>query len=168
MVAGTLAASAFAAVFVPKPAPTRAATDLSDHPFDLGSFEFKESSGKTVTEAELADRVWIASFIFTRCPLSCPKISSKMRELQAKLSGTGVQLVSISVDPDFDTTSVLSSYADRFQAEKNRWWFLTGSKKSTYDLIQDRFKLSVQNVPESKVTEGVEPITHASRLALVD
>ena len=73
-----------------------------------------ERSGRPVTDADLADRVWVASFIFTRCPLSCPRITSVMKSLQDKLAGTGVQLVSLSVDPEHDTPEVLSAYAAKF------------------------------------------------------
>ena len=64
-----------------------------------------------MTEADLAERVWIASFIFTRCPLSCPRITTVMKGLQERLAGTDVQLVSLSVDPEHDTPEVLADYA---------------------------------------------------------
>ena len=43
--------------------------------------------GPTMGEADLAGRVWVASFIFTHCPLSCPRITSVMKGLQARLAG---------------------------------------------------------------------------------
>ena len=73
---------------------------------ELGGFRLTERSGRAITDADLAGRVWVASFIFTHCPLSCPRITSVMKGLQAKLAGTKVQLVSISVDPDRDTPEV--------------------------------------------------------------
>ena len=41
-----------------------------------------ERSGRAITQADLNDGVWVAAFIFTRCPLSCPRISSVMRGLR--------------------------------------------------------------------------------------
>ena len=64
----------------PKQVP--AGRDLGDHGFPVGSFSLTERSGRTITDADLADRVWVGSFIFTRCPLSCPKITSVMKGLQ--------------------------------------------------------------------------------------
>ena len=60
-----------------------------------------------------------------------------------RLAGTNVLLVSISVDPEHDTPAVLSDYAERFGALPDRWWFLTGPKSTIYDLVQNRFKLSL-------------------------
>ncbi len=62
-------------------------------------------------KADLAGDVWVSAFIFTRCPMSCPKISSVMKSLQEPLGKAGVRLVSFSVDPDYDTPAVLSRYA---------------------------------------------------------
>src|SRR6202035_1676138 len=109
--------------------------------YPLGDFELVERSGRAVNQTDLAGRVWVAGFIFTRCPLSCPRISSVMKELQARFSGTSVLLASISVDPDYDGPAVLSRYAERFGALPDRWWFLTGRKQQINSLVQDRFKL---------------------------
>ena len=147
------------------PAP-RAAHDLGPSYPDLGTFRLEERSGRTVTEGDLADRVGIASFIFTRCPLSCPRISGVMKGLQDRLAGTNVLLVSISVDPEHDTPAVLSEYAKRFGARPDRWWFLTGPKATIYGLIRDRLKLSlVEGMPADPET-GTEAIVHSDRLAL--
>ena len=40
----------------------------------------------------------------------------------------GVKFVSISVDPKNDTPEVLTAYAERFQADRARWLFLTGDE----------------------------------------
>jgi protein SCO1/2/putative membrane protein len=135
---------------------------------ELGRFRFEERSGRTVTQDDLADRVWIGSFIFTRCPLSCPRISSVMKGLQEKLAGTSVLLVSLSVDPEHDTPSVLAEYASRFGADPDRWWFLTGERDSVYDLIQSKFKLTVIENPAPDPAGSTESILHSDRLALVD
>src|SRR5262249_55864169 len=104
------------------PGLARAAQDLGDQSMELGRFRFLERSARTVTQDDLADRVWIASFIFPRGPLSCPRISSVMKGLQEKLAGTSVLLVSLSVDPEHDTPPVLAEYASRFGADPERWW----------------------------------------------
>lgn len=145
--------------------PARAAQDLGALAEPLGQFQFVDQSGRTVTERDLADRVCIVSFIFTRCQLSCPRISSIMKGLQAKLDGSPVLLVSISVDPDHDTPQVLGEYAASYGARPDRWWFLTGPRQDIYDLIQHRFKLSV--MPNPDPTPAAEAIAHSDRLALV-
>src|SRR5271157_3439596 len=101
--------------------PTRAAQDLGDQAEKLGVFELVERSGRQVSEADFADRVCIVSFIFTRCQLSCPRISSLMKSLQPRLEGSNVLLVSLSVDPEHDTPEVLAGYARGFDADPKRW-----------------------------------------------
>jgi protein SCO1/2/putative membrane protein len=148
--------------------PARAAQDLGDAAIELGSFRLTERLGRPVGDRDLADRVWVASFIFTNCPLSCPRITSVMKGLQEKLAASGVQLVSISVDPDRDTPEVLAGYARRFGADERRWWFLTGSQDDVERLIIQGFKLGMSAATEPEREVGAEPITHSDRLALVD
>ena len=169
LVAGTLAVSTAACVaFVqPRPDATPAGEDLSSPRRPLGPFHLVERSGRAVTEADLADRVWIAAFVFSRCPTSCPRISKVMKDVQGDLAGSGVQLASISVDPDFDTPAVLRKFADRYGADPDRWLFLTGEKPEVYRLILDKFLQSVSETPPSEVKEGVEAVSHSERLALI-
>lgn len=145
----------------------RAAEDLGPASLPLGSFQLVERSGHAVAAGDLADRVAIASFIFTRCPLSCPRITGVMQSLQGRLAGTSVLLLSFSVDPEYDTPAVLKSYADRYGASPDRWWFLTGPKSDIYDLIRDRFKLSVMESPGPPGSD-TEAFVHSDRLALID
>ena len=152
----------------PGSAPPRAAQDLGEQAEQLGNFELVERSGRKVSEADLADRVCVVSFIFTRCQLSCPRISSVMKSLQSRLEGTDVLLVSLSVDPEHDTPDVLADYARRFAADPTRWWFLTGPRDLIYNLIQRRFKLSVMENPAPEAGSKAEAIAHSDRLALVD
>src|SRR5262249_26888082 len=79
------------------PATARTAHDLGAAARSLGPFRLEERSGRIITAEDLADRVVIASFIFTRCPLSCPRITGVMKGLQSRLAGTDVLLVSFSV-----------------------------------------------------------------------
>jgi protein SCO1/2 len=147
-----------------KPAP--AGQNLGDAAYPLGSFRFTDRSGRPVTEADLANDFWVASFIFTRCPTSCPRIASVVSGLQhGPLRNVPVKFVSISVDPDFDTPEILSTFARSHGADPDRWLFLTGPKAETYDLILKRFHLAVRENPDAK--PGVEQVIHSDKLALV-
>ena len=165
--ASTLAMSAGRA-FEKRPGSRRAGQDLGDAGYRLGSFRLIERSGRPVTEADLADRVWVADFIFTRCKMSCPRITTVMKGLQDRLAGTGVRLVSLSVDPEHDTPPVLTRYAETFRADPDRWWFLTGPEEEVFDLILNRFHISVAKTDEAGRAEGAEAVAHSNRLVLVD
>jgi protein SCO1/2 len=73
-----------------------------------------------------------------------------------------VAFLSISSDPEKDTPEVLSLYSKKFGAD-GRWNFLTGSKAAIYKLAIEGFKLSLQ-----EDVGAAEPITHSTKLALVD
>ena len=149
------------------PHPARAAQDLGTSAPSVGPFQLEERSGRPVSGDDLADRVAIASFIFTRCPLSCPRISGIMQGLQSRLAGSDALLVSFSVDPEHDTPDVLRAYAERYGAAPDRWWFLRGPKPAIHGLIRDRFKLSVMEAP-GPIGSDTEAIIHSDRLALID
>jgi protein SCO1/2 len=170
IVAGTILISGLLAASATLPAAPAlpASRDLTGHEFALGTYRLTERSGRTITEADLEPSVWIASFIFTRCPNSCPRISATMKGLQGQLEGTGVKLVSISVDPEHDTPEVLARYASTFSADPDRWWFLTGPTDDVYNLILKGFRLGVQASEEADRKEGAEAVSHSDRLALVN
>jgi protein SCO1/2/putative membrane protein len=146
----------------------RAGQDLGAGAFPLGEFQLVERSGRPVTQTDLADRLCIASFIFTRCPLSCPRITGVMKSLHSQLAATRVLLLSLTVDPEHDTPAVLTSFARAYDASPDRWWFLTGRKSSIYALVRERFKLNLEQTPAGDSGSAAEAISHSDRLALVD
>jgi len=74
-----------------------------------------------------------------------------------------VRLVSISVDPEYDTTTVLTEYADRFKATPDGWLFLTGAYDQIQALARDGFKLATL-----RAVSPEEPIIHDAHYVLVD
>jgi len=133
-------------------------------------FSFTERSGATVSGEDLLGEVWVAGFIFTRCSSACPKITAAMQGLQEAFATRGLQLVSFTVDPEYDTPEVLREYAGRYDAPPESWWFLTGEKKPLHQFIQESFLLAVGSPETSETEPGIfaMDIAHSSRLALVD
>jgi protein SCO1/2 len=126
-------------------------------------FSLTERSNRQITRKDLDGKIWVADFIFTHCGGICPTMSSNMEKLQERLP-TEVLLVSFSVDPTNDTPEVLAEYAKRYNADPERWLFLTGDSGALQKLSIDGFKLAL----DAKSGTEVEPITHSSRFALVD
>jgi protein SCO1 len=136
---------------------------------DLGpvaDFSLTERSGQTVRLADLRGKVWVASFLFTRCCTGCPRISADLLELQKNLP-EGAMIVSFSVDPEHDTPPVLQAYADTLGADPKRWLFLTGKQDQVYPLIKDSFHLGVEQNQGEARKPGNE-VTHSNRLIVVD
>jgi protein SCO1/2 len=132
-------------------------------------FALTERSGRTITNHDLAGKIWVADFIYTTCPGPCPLITAGMAKVQEAVAhDPQVQLVSFTVDPDTDTPAVLSKYADQYGADPNRWWFLTGPQKPLFDLIQNGFLQVVQDNSGQPPQPGQFKVTHSTYLALVD
>lgn len=115
---------------------------------------------------DLKGKIWVADLIFTNCAGTCPMLSARMASIQTaiKKTGSNVHLVTVSVDPNNDTPDVLKQYAKTFQADLNRWTFLTGKVSTIYTLAKDGFHLTLDSAHE----DVQEPITHSERLVLID
>jgi protein SCO1/2 len=144
-------------------------TGRPEPPPVLGSvpeFTLVNRDGRTIRREDLAGAPWIADFIFTRCPASCPMMTSRMARLERDLPrDLDVRLVSISVDPEHDTPEILQRYAASYKAPPH-WLFLTGDGEEIYRLSREGFKLGVDQAPEG--IETAEPILHSTRFVLVD
>jgi protein SCO1/2 len=86
--------------------------------------------GKKVSLTELldSDQPVMLNFIFTTCTAICPAMSATFASVQTKLGSDSekLRMISISIDPEYDTPDALSAYAKRFKAGP-QWEFLTGS-----------------------------------------
>lgn len=67
------------------------------------------------------------NFIFTTCTTICPVMTATFAHMRKMLGAdaNGLRMVSISIDPEYDTPTVLKAYAERYTAG-DRWQFLTG------------------------------------------
>ena len=133
---------------------------------DVPAFALIDQNDKPVTLESLKGRPFIANFIFTHCAGPCPVMSAKMASLQKSVPAD-VKLVSFSVDPAQDRPAVLKEYAQRFNADEQRWHFLTVANstdtKEIYDLAE-RMLLAAQPANEAERT----PVIHSEKFILVD
>lgn len=134
----------------------------------VADFRLTERSGKTVSPADLKGKAWVADFIFTRCGGPCPRLTKTMARLQSSFSNAAdVRFVSFTVDPAYDTPAVLSEYADRFGADKDRWLFLTGETAAVREVVMDGFKLAMRENEGLDRRPG-EEVVHSLHFVLVD
>lgn len=109
------------------PAP-RAKLSIGDA---LPDFLLTDQEGRTLRAADLRGKVLAIDFIYTRCPLPdvCPRLAANFAAIQRRFPqamGRDLMLLSVTVDPDFDTPTVLADYARRWAADSRGWRFLTG------------------------------------------
>src|ERR1035437_4940153 len=118
----------------------------------IADFGLTNQDGRAVSLADLRGQVWVADIIFTRCPGPCLKMTKQMKALQDALPpDSPTKLVTLTTDADFDTPPVLKAYAKRFEADPQRWMFLTGTKRGIAKLAIDSLKLTaIEKKPEER------------------
>ena len=97
-------------------------------------------------------RPTIVSFAYTRCPDPgmCALVTSKFALLQRSLSGTGIRLVEISLDPAHDGPAVLHAYAAEVGARAERWSLATGNPNDVVALAE-RFGIVFDRTPSAAI-----------------
>jgi len=106
----------------------------------LPTFTLLDQAGHTVSASRFRGKRIVLNFIFTRCPVAtmCPAATLRMAALQQAAREAGVQdfeLVSISMDPEYDTPGVLRAYAEDRGLDTSNWSFLTGPDASVRHLL---------------------------------
>jgi protein SCO1/2 len=127
-------------------------------------FTLTSHHGGPVSLSSLRGKVVAVAFIYTRCPLPdyCPRLMTNFRAVQQRFAGRlnrDVVLLTITFDPQYDTSDTLRQYARRYGADEEGWHFLTGTKG---DVLRVCELFGVEFWPE----EGL--ITHTLRTAVVD
>jgi len=137
--------------------------------------------GEQLSDAKLVDQNGVATslasyrghrvaltFIYTRCPLPefCPLMDRHFAAVQKTVSSTpamaDVRLVTVTIDPAFDTPAVLKAYAARRGADPKIWSFLTG-EPADVNQFGSQLGVYVEHNPQSAID-----ITHNLRTAIID
>lgn len=130
----------------------------------IPDFSFVSQDSSFRGRSEMEGKITIVDFFFTSCPSICPIMSNEMERVQdAFRNEDKVQIYSISIDPEYDTPSVLADYASKYNARTDKWFFLTGSKEQTYDLVRCGFALPIVDG-----FDNPEDFVHSDKFILVD
>jgi len=109
----------------------------SVHDYKVPDVDVIDAGGAAVTSASLfdTDKTVVVSFIFTSCTAICPILTATLTQTQQRLGPEAqrVRIVSISIDPEYDTPARLRDYARRFDAQGD-WNFLTGERSALREL----------------------------------
>src|SRR4051812_8492026 len=136
----------------------------------LPEYHFTNELGKTVSLGDFKGQALAITFLFTRCPFPtfCPRMSSNFEEAYKKLKAnsqapTNWHLLTITFDPQFDTPTILKSYAKRYSYDPARWNYLTG-ELIDITAITEQFGLMFWRPDPNEVTG----ISHNLRTAVID
>lgn len=133
----------------------------------VGDIELINQMGDQVSlNKDLNGKMLLVEVFFSSCETVCPKLTNNISfflHRAFKKNDTTVHFVSISIDPEHDSVSVLKHYAEQFKANPDHWWFMTGDRDLIYKYLRDELKLMVK--PSDN---GVEELDHTPTLVLID
>jgi protein SCO1/2 len=130
----------------------------------IPAFRFLNQDSVWVTEKDMSGKIYIADFFFTSCPTICPKMKTQLLRIYERYAtNDGIRILSHSIDPSFDTPSVLRQYASRLHVKAPRWNMLTGDKAALYKLGEKSYMVTAQ---EDKNEAG--GFVHSGAFILVD
>ena len=99
----------------------------------LLDYKFTNELGQAVSLNGFRGQALAITFFYTRCPLPdyCPRLSKNFQEAQQKLCAltnapANWHLLSVSLDPEFDTPAMLKAYGESYRYDPAHWSFLTG------------------------------------------
>ncbi|HVZ20639.1 MAG TPA: SCO family protein [Vicinamibacterales bacterium] len=129
---------------------------------------FIDQDGKSITFSSLEGHRVALTFAYTRCPLPdyCPLMNHNFAEIQNTVEKTpalsDVKLLTVSVDPEYDTPAVLKKYGRLYHEDPDRWMFLTG------DLAQVKKFAAAFGISMEKDPNTPGQVVHNLRTAVVD
>lgn len=150
--------------------PTYVYTDLNGETFvdtvlhTIPPFSFIDQDGNTVTEKDVAGKIYVADFFFTTCPSICPIMTGNLKTVQETFKNEeDFMILSHTIDPSFDTPQILAKYATEKNADTKNWKFLTGDLDSIYHICEN-FYMAYAKADQSEPGGYV----HSGFLILID
>lgn len=130
----------------------------------ISDFSFTNQNGKTITQKDYEDKIYVADFFFTTCPSICPIMADNMVWLQDQIKeNPEIMLLSHSVTPDIDSVPVLKAYAERKGVIDSKWNLVTGNKKDIYYIARKSYLAVKTGKPEE-----MYDMVHTENFVLID
>tara|TARA_R110002049_G_scaffold46851_2_gene135893 strand:+ start:4776 stop:5450 length:675 start_codon:yes stop_codon:yes gene_type:complete len=151
--------------------PTMVSTELVDSTLQykkkyhsIANFSLTNQNGKTITQSDYKNKIYVADFFFTTCQTICPIMTDHMVEIQKEIiNDDAIMLLSHSVTPEIDTVAQLKRYAIKKGVNDKKWNLVTGDKKQIYDLARKSY-LAVKDNPYA----GPYDMVHTENFMLID
>jgi len=128
-------------------------------------FSFTDQNGKTITQQDVKNKIYVADFFFTRCRGICTDMMANMQKVAIAFSGdTSVVILSHTVTPELDSVAVLKQYATAKHITNTNWHLLTGNKNEIYSIARKGY-FADERLGFSKDTTA---FLHTENFILVD
>jgi protein SCO1/2 len=158
---------------------------------NVQDFSFINQNGDTITQTNIADKVYVAEYFFTTCKGICPKMNANMRRVyDAYKMDENFMILSHTCMPETDSVNLLKAYEQKMltgnvlknkdgsyllqevqnitapKIENKNWLFLTGSKEQLYSMARQSYNID-NNKPDS--TQNIaDQFIHTQFFALLD
>jgi protein SCO1/2 len=130
----------------------------------IADFSLTNQNGKTITQDDYKDKIYVADFFFTTCQTICPIMTDNMYQVQKSiLNDEDVMLLSHSVTPKIDSVAQLKRYALKKGVNDAKWNLVTGDKKQIYALARKSY-LAVKTFGNGDAYDMI----HTENFILVD
>jgi protein SCO1/2 len=130
----------------------------------IADFSLINQNGKTITQRDYKNKIYIADFFFTRCQTICIAMAYHMNELQEFYKNDEeIMFLSHSVTPTMDSVSVLKKYAQKKGVVDGKWNVTTGDKKHIYNLARKSYFAVLEDG-----NGGENDFIHTEQFVLVD
>jgi len=130
----------------------------------VADFTLINQNGKTITQEDYKNKIYVADFFFTRCQTICPIMTNNIGKLQEKFkTNDDIMFLSLSVTPTIDSVSVLREYADKKGVIDSKWNVTTGDKKHIYNLARKSYFAVVE-----QGDGGLQDFIHTTNFVLID
>jgi len=130
----------------------------------IADFSLTNQNGKTITQEDYKDKIYVADFFFTTCQTICPIMTDNMYRIQKSiLNDEDVMLLSHSVTPKIDSVAQLKRYALKKGVNDAKWNLVTGDKKQIYALARKSY-LAVKTFGNGDAYDMI----HTENFILVD
>lgn len=127
------------------------------------NFNLQNQYGKNIDPTQWEDKIIIADFFFTHCPVICPKMKKNLLRVEAAFkSDADIEINSFSVDPERDSVEQLKKFASKFGINGN-WNLLTGDKIDIYRLARNSFRIVATDGDG-----GESDFIHSEKFVLLD
>ena len=127
-------------------------------------FSFLDQDSVLVTNKDYLGKVYVVEFFFTTCPTICPVMTKNLVEIEKTFTGNqDFGVASFTINPRYDTPSVLKKYAVKYDITDKDWHLMTGDRDKIYELAQQGFYIYASE--DADAPGGFE---HSGMFALVD
>ena len=137
---------------------------ISDEKRKAPDFLLTNQDSILISNDDMIGKVYVLEFFFTRCPDICIEMNQNMKLLDEEFGDyNDFGIISITIDPNNDTPSILKKYSESLDVKSQNWHFLTGEKDYIYDLANIGFNIFANQ--NSNFIGGFE---HQGYFALID